>query len=356
VAQDYVPAGVRLLRLPPQVRIPTDGRESEVRVLQAERKRLTVERRSLLLEYAREWRPDILLVDHLPLGKREELDRTIAFLHKAGKTVLLGYRRIMEDRDSTARIFTYAPFRSALLTSFRAILVYAPPWVEVAHGPLTDVPLRQIHVGFVCRREACSKAAARRHFGLRRDGKVVACCLGGGRDTWPLARAILEGWRRVQPANAHLLFFAGPHLSAPEHELQSYAAEDSVSIVRNSPHFPRGIAAADAVLSTGGYNSILETLVQGRPLWAIPYQRSECEQQNSVSYFEKLGLVKQVQQREGLEPALRRTFRDIFDTLAADRPRPRLQSTWFLGGANTARWLRHYAEEENLNPAQDPLR
>ena len=101
VARDYLPTGVQLFQLPPQVRIHADDYGTAMGLLRAERRRLTVKRRQLILEYTRDWKPDVLLIDHLPLGKREEMDSTVQLLHSAGKTVLLGYRRILEDRGNT---------------------------------------------------------------------------------------------------------------------------------------------------------------------------------------------------------------------------------------------------------------
>jgi predicted glycosyltransferase len=355
VVQRYLPAGVRLHQLPPQVRVDANVPQMVIKTQRAERKRLTLERRQMLLEYVQDWLPDVLLVDHLPLGKREELNRAVQFLHTAGRTAFLGYRRILEDHHSTEQIFNYGPFRSALVSFFKAIIVYAPTWVEETHGPLTNTPLPQIHVGFVCRREASSKQAARRHFGLNAGHNVVACCLGGGRDTWPMARAILESWRHLNPAHTVLLFFVGPHQSPPDHELQSYAVEPNISIIRDSPHFPRGIAAADAVLTTGGYNSMLEALVLGRPLWAIPNQRFECEQENSVAYFEQLGLVNRIRLDESLETVLRKTFRDILGALSTKQSTLPVQAAWFRGAENTARLLRRCAENPNCKlPFEGP--
>ena len=92
---------------------------------------------------------------------------------------------------------------------------------------------------------------------------------------------------------------------------------------------------------------MLETLVQGRPLWVIPNQDSECEQQNSSRYLEQLGLVKQVQFGDGLKMALRKTFQDILRALSTKKVDPCMPSGWFQGENNAARLLRRCIEDKN---------
>jgi predicted glycosyltransferase len=252
--------------------------------------------------------------------------------------VFLGYRRIVEDAQATSAVFADPRYLQAL-AGFREVLVYAPAWVERDTGELTGLPCPQRHVGFVCRAVDQDRVTARSHLGVR-EGLVVASSFGGGRDAWPLVEQLLAAWRSARRRDARLLVYCGPMMQTPlsPHELSAF--DDNVSLIRDSAHFPVGAAAADGVISTAGYNSLLEVIRLGRPLWAIPNQPRECEQQLSAQRFATLGMAKVIAPVQGLPRALQNALADIEVRHACGAPEPTPPPPdWFDGDVVTARLL-----------------
>jgi predicted glycosyltransferase len=331
VARCFLPAGVRLAALPSYPVVPEHLAPPALRALKAERRRLAEERRRLLLELVRGFGPRVALVDHMPLGKRNELLPAVLELHERGARLLLGYRRIAEDVAATRSLLGHEPVRAALASHFAAVLVYAPAWVAERLGPLPGIDIAQTHVGFVCRQAAASRTDARRLLGLAPDDVVFACGLGGGRHAWPLAKTLLSAWSRARPLRGRLLFYLGPLLEPDEGELSLLAGLPGLRLLRGSTEFPLGIAAADAVVSTGGYNSVLESLRQGRRLFIIPNQKTEVEQERSAELLAELGMARVIRQGDGWQSGVEEAFASPVDEAV-----PRLPESDFRGDRNAA--------------------
>lgn len=319
----FAPAGVHTLKLPTLPRAP--GGEPAIR---ATRRRLFAWRRRLLRETCDELRPGVLLVDHVPLGKKSELATVLPTLVEQGTRVVLGYRRIHEDREVTERLLSHGPQREALERWYDRALIYAPSWVEQELGPLPGLTLPSTHVGFVTRAVAVSRVDARARLGVAPDARLVVASFGGGRDAWPLVLAVVAAWRDIQPAGGHLWLYCGTHMAVQRADLRGAAG---VSLWTGRTDFPLAAAAADGVLTTGGYNSVLEVLRVGTPLFIAPHQTGEVEQVRSAALLERLGLARSTSvDQAGLESALRALLR-----VPTDRRRP-APDGWFDGAATAA--------------------
>lgn len=335
----FAPAAATLVQLPARLRRPPDGPPSPC--WKERRQRRTAWRRAVLAATAEQLDPHVALIDHLPLGPDEELDQAVCLLARRGSAVVLGYRRIAEDEASTREVFGYPPSKRALAEHYRAVLTYAPAWFGRRLGPLPALERPTIETGFVCRRSRARRGAARRALGLPDTGRVVTCGLGGGRGAWPLARSILRTWREVG-ADGILLFFCGPLLEVPRGEAARWRSV-GVRLLRGSARFPLGVAAADGVVTTAGYNSMLEALSRRRPTWAIPNQAVEKEQENSSGLLSEMGLVSVLPQGDGFEAKLMAAFRSILEGAASA---PEAPLGWFDGARHTAEILSGFAAEK----------
>jgi len=344
VARAFLPAGVGLAALPTYPIVSDNLALPALRELKEQRSALIELRQRLLLDAVREFRPRVALIDHMPLGKRNELLPAILELRDQNAKLLLGYRRMAEDAAATRSLLGHQPVRQALEEHFAAVLVYAPAWIRDRLGPLPGVDVAQVHVGFVCRQCSSSAAAARRVLGLSSDQTVFACGLGGGRHAWALARSVLEAWSNAHSPDKQLLLYLGPMLDPDQNELDALTRRPGVRVIRHSTEFPLGIAAADAVVSTGGYNSVLECLRQGRRLFIIPNQRTEVEQERSAELLAELALADVIRQEEGWQYVLEKAFASPLDR----QERPRLCEADFGGELRTADLVGEYAAAELL--------
>jgi predicted glycosyltransferase len=329
---EFVPEGARHVTLPDWFR--PDAERPASRDDKRRRDEVAAARRRRLRDLADELRPNVLLVDHLPSGRRYELEPVLDVLVARGVPLLLGYRRIAEDLTATREVFEDERYAAAL-ARFREVLVYAPKWVERDGGPLPDLPCPQRHVGFVCRELDLDRAAARSRLGVK-DELVIAAGFGGGRDAWPLVEELRSAWRAVGPPDARLLVYCGPMMQPPA-PLDGSPPSPRAQLVVGSTDFPVGAAAADVVISTAGYNSMLEVVRLGRPLLALPNQPREREQALSAKRLAALGLVELVRPGEPWSDVVRAALARA--SSGGDAPRPRAPAAWFSGDVTTARIL-----------------
>jgi predicted glycosyltransferase len=332
VARSFLPPGIGLAALPIYPIVPDNLALPALRELKEQRRALTERRQRLLLDVVREFRPRVALIDHMPLGKRDELLPAVLELREHRAKLLLGYRRIAEDVATTRSLLGYQPVRQSLTDHFAAVLVYAPSWIRDRLGPLPGVDIAQIHVGFVCRQCSLGATTARQILGLSRDQVVFACGLGGGRHAWSLARSVLKAWSGAYSSGRQLLLYLGPMLDLDEGELAPLTRQPGVRVIRDSTDFPLGIAAANAVVTTGGYNSVLESLRQGRRLFIIPNQQKEVEQERSAGLLAELGLADIIRQKDDWQHVLEEAFASPLN----NHGRPRLSEADFCGDVRTA--------------------
>ncbi|HYH65247.1 MAG TPA: hypothetical protein VD866_11185, partial [Urbifossiella sp.] len=181
--RQFAPPGCIAISLPPHLPSePGAPDDDHRRVMGRTRRRW---RRALLRATADEFAPHVVLVDFSPAGKRDELVEPLERLAARGTAVVLGYRRIAEDPDVTKEKLATPEAERLLASTYRLLLVYAPPWVRDRVGELATTPIPHHYTGFVCRKCRLTPGEARARLGLPVGGRVVACGLGGGRDAWP---------------------------------------------------------------------------------------------------------------------------------------------------------------------------
>ncbi|MFG1610299.1 glycosyltransferase [Actinoplanes sp. NPDC049265] len=236
-------------------------------------------RKAILAGIVDAFAPDAIFVDHLPLGLGEELADIVE-----GAPCLKYFvtRGVLNETENLRRLILGGPAGAALEKHYHRLLVAADPRVfDFARQYNVSAAIRQktIHTGYVVEevpRNVIERTRTER--GLA-DGDVwVVASAGGGQLGEPLIEACVDlaGKRRD---------IAFDIVQGPRSKLAWNGRNDAAGgngnarLHRESQHMPWLHAAADVVVSSGGYNSLLESLQGTAKIVCIPNRKDRRDEQ-----------------------------------------------------------------------------
>jgi predicted glycosyltransferase len=319
-----LPPGMDCLALPALQKQP-DGK-CRPRYLQMKLGELINIRAAIIQAAATAFRPDVLIVDFLPLGRHSELQPTLESLLEAGNTrCVLGLREVLENPAWSA-----GAFEDEIRRYYDAVWVYGDPQVynliDEQHWP-PDLAGRTSFTGYLDQRQ---RFAAKSRDGdsildsLRLDGARLALCLvGGGGDGAALAQAFA---RADFPRDMIGVALTGPYMppTVKEELARLAATHPSLRIVDFLAEPAPLIEAADRIVAMGGYNTVSEILSFEKPALVVP-RSNPPEQFVRAERLRQLGLIDVLTPNEV-------TPRALGDWLARDLKAPRVHSCLDFSG------------------------
>jgi predicted glycosyltransferase len=275
--------------------------------------------------------PDVLIVDHLPLGAARELAGTLHRLRERdGKYCVLGLRDVLQDRDTVQRLWSGRAQRNALRQCYDAIWIYSDPAVfDLASesGIFDAVADRVRYTGYLDQRLRLQLARSQMEAMLSElpSGRLALCLVGGGYDGDNLAEAFL---RADLPADMFGVVVSGPYMTEENRKRLDRAMLGRPRMQRID-FLPEPIALvehADRVIAMGGYNTMCEVLSFEKHALIVPRVRPGTEQWIRAQRMRDLGLVS-VLHPDQLQP------RALSEWLARDLgPPPASRSRIDFGG------------------------
>ena len=260
-------------------------------------------RSDILLDTARRFRPDVLLVDHAPAGLKSEIVPALRHLKRRapGTRLAVGLRDIIDDPRSVRRAWARSGVHQLLEDVYDRIFVYGMQDVfdtvsEYALGTSSSEKTR--FVGYLGRSIQGTDSSA-----SNQRARVVVMA-GGGGDGYPLLRAAIQALHLTAP---HPTFdcdvVLGPLMADDEREVLERLALGlpSTRLHRFVPDMPAALARADAVVCMGGYNTVCEVLSSGRPAIIVPRVTPRREQLIRARALSGLGLIEMIHPDE-LDP------------------------------------------------------
>ena len=335
-------------RLTPATAVETPEEEEEAR------ERFRRIRGRLLREAALALAPDLVVVDHEPLGSAGEFRDGLFALRAARPATrfVCGLRDIMDDADRIREKWRALGIYDAFEQLYDGIAVYGSPALyDVAEAYAIPAAVRpKLHYcGYVVREEPpADRAAVRREYGLPGDAPLVVATVGSGSDGYPVLEAAREAIERLRRRFPGLLavLVTGPFMPADQQAALRTGAPAHCRVLA-SADVGRLMAAADAIVSMGGYNSVCEALVAGRPLVIVPRATHKVEQRIRAETLAAHGLARWV---HPAELGLGRLEEALAGALDGDREaharRVRDILPAFDGGERLIAWLSNWLEEE----------
>src|SRR2546425_5434162 len=294
------PDRVSVVRLPPVTKV---GPEEYQPVAPRSMSAVRAERAGIIASTLLRLRPDVFLVDHAPLGMKGELVLALQMAREKlpSTRVVLGLRDILDASEVVRTAWEAQGLYATIENSYDQVLVYGSRELfDVAHeyGFPESLVRRTRFTGYIAKdrglepavrgREAWSRA---RRAGDRR----ILLMAGGGGDAAPMLLAALDAWESLH----HLLFgeavvVIGPLMSPTDRAAVERRAHgvSNVQVIGSSTTVLSLVAAADLVVSMGGYNSVVEAITARKPLVICPRAAPRREQLMRAEIMAGLGLAR----------------------------------------------------------------
>jgi predicted glycosyltransferase len=315
-------------------------------------------RRDMLATAVTGFRPDLVLVDHMPHGAMGELMPALDALRHAASPpkVVLGLRDILDSPEVIIDRWRVEGACQTIERYYDLVLVYGSRDVyDLAERyRLTDKVAAKIrYCGYLCT-SAVPRDPHRiraRYIGEGEPAKLLVAMAGGGADAYPMMRSLIEAVSLLEAAERPAVVMGiGPFLPpADRRTLQQLAAGLPVRIERSISDPLTYIEAADLVVTMAGYNTTVEILRSSTPALLVPRRGPSAEQRTRVRLFKERGWVDAIDpddlSGEVLAGRIRAGLRR--GSLGAGRARPDLR------GLDVAvRHLESLLAVEDLHPAQ----
>ncbi|MDT8345782.1 MAG: hypothetical protein RQ752_15255 [Thermohalobaculum sp.] len=300
---------------------------------------------------AREFVPDLLIVDKEPWGFRSELASTLEMLRARGTRIVLGLRDVLDDEDLLAAEWERKGALQAIERFYDEIWIYGMPQVC---RPLDGLGLsarmrkRIVYTGYL-RREVSEWPA-------EPDGEVpeqpyLLVTTGGGGDGRDLVDWVIRAYEADRGLDLPALIVYGPFMKAADRaEFDTRIARlgERVTAMAFHARLERLLANAAGVVAMGGYNTFCEILSMDKPAIIAPRTRPRREQLIRARAAERLGLLRMLTpERDGAEAmTMARAIRAL-----ADQPPPSsVRIPGFFAGLETI-VLRARGDVAHLVPA-----
>jgi predicted glycosyltransferase len=237
-------------------------------------------RADLLRTAARSFAPDLILVDHSPVGMQGELWPLFDDLRQwsVRPAVVLGLRDITDDAEAVVREWHATGAWEAIERVYDRILVYGDPVLRTTAQDLRlteRFPNKLRLVGYLGRRIA---AATGTEDGL----PSILVTAGGGGDGHRLLSGYVAFLERLPaPTSFRSILVTGPFLSRTRQQeilVRCRALDHPVEVMSFSDRFEDLLASAAGVVSMAGYNTVVEILSAGVPALLVPRRRPRREQ------------------------------------------------------------------------------
>lgn len=292
-AKSVPPAPVAFVQLPPVRIVGTDFKtlldEGGAPITEA---RLE-ERRALLLKTLDETRPDLIITELFPFGRRVLADEFIAFLDAARSLsprpfILCSIRDILASPSKRERI---AEAHERVLASYDAILVHGDPQIVPLEATWpVDERIRPLirYTGYVDENPEPVPQGIRS--GILVSGGSSAASL-------PLYRAAIAAARDITDKPWRILIGRG--VEEADFLALSNSAPSHVTVERARSDFRALLGQAELSISQAGYNTVVDLLRSRVTSVLVPFEAGhETEQRLRAERLKALGLAEIVPEDE----------------------------------------------------------
>jgi len=228
-------------------------------------------RRSIIEGVVRGFRPDVLIVDHLPLGAYEEL----APILKATQCLrYLVTRGIQNETEDLMRLVLGGSALDSLRHDYDRIFSAVDPKIfdlAARYDLPPQVVDKILSVGYVAPdRGSTLRADTRASQGIANDALWVVASAGSGQWGEPLIEACLA--LVEHHPDVHFDIVMGPRSRMRHPGSQALRGSARARLHSTCSNLQAMHASADVVITCGGYNSLLEALQGDARILCIPYR------------------------------------------------------------------------------------
>jgi predicted glycosyltransferase len=274
------PVGARVVQLPPAI-----ASDAQFTNLLDERgnkvdERWKVKRRQALLDAFEQAKPDVVLLEMYPFGRRQFRFELLPLLDIVGTQfpkplVAVSVRDILVDKGRMDRAREAVDIVNKHVDQ---VLVHGDPRLtrlDLTFPLVADIAHKLTYTGFVVEQPIPADALAD-----RADGEILVSA-GGGAVGFPLLSAAIRAKKLTRHRHRRWRIVTGANLPASERaELDKLAAGDEdIAIEGFRADFGRLLTSCQLSVSQGGYNTVMELIATRCPSVVVPFaEGGESEQ------------------------------------------------------------------------------
>lgn len=237
--------------------------------------------------------PNLFIVDNVPRGTRNELDRSLSALRQRRSTqCILGLRDILDDPEVVEQQWVERDTRRVIERHFDETWIYGDPFVydTISNYSFDTRGMNQtIYTGYLDQRQRLSSPLPALE-GAETEKSIVLCVVGGGQDGGALAKAFAAA---TIPRDSHGVLITGPYMPSDDRsEIRRLTADrDDITLIENMVEADQYIAIADRVVAMGGYNTTCSILSFEKASLLVPRITPRREQWIRAERLSDLGLL-----------------------------------------------------------------
>jgi predicted glycosyltransferase len=260
---------------------------------------ISIIRREMLRSVIDSYRPDLLIVDHMPHGAVGELVPALEVLRAQGARAVLGLRDVLDAPSVVRERWREEGAYAAMDEFYDRILVYGQRDVfDLAreYDFSTAAKRRVTCTGYVCTPERSRYGYRLRGELLGRDRgdtSLVVAMAGGGADAYSLMCAVMDAFPLVLARHRCLLILiAGPFMPVEQRrQLQARARGLPIRVRVTVSDALSYLEAGDLVIAMAGYNTTVEILRSGVRAILVPRRGPSAEQRMRAQLFAERGWI-----------------------------------------------------------------
>jgi predicted glycosyltransferase len=299
-----LPQGLDYIKLPCLNR--GQSGEMAVKYLNADIESTLKLRSELILAAAKNYQPDLVLVDKKPSGVRGELKSTIDYLkcHLLNTKFVLLLRDILDTPEKTIQEWHKENYYQIVESIYDRILVVGMPEIfdlvqEYQFGEAIASKVR--FCGYIRKESGLkNRRTIRQELGIKSNEKLVLVTPGGGEDGYYLIDNYLTGLAQQRDyfnqQKIRSLIFCGAEMPPEQQQQIDQKAQTlpGVTVLEFTNDLMSYVNTADAVISMCGYNTITEVLQKGKKAIVVPRTQPGTEQLIRAQSLAKAGLIKMI--------------------------------------------------------------
>lgn len=262
-------------------------------------------RKSIILNTAEAFEPDILIVDKEPMGLKGEVEDTLVRLKQRGTKLVLGLRDVMDAPDKLKEEWAEKRMIEKIDQFYDEIWVYG---TEGFYDPLTGQAGRErlrgrtTFTGFLKRH----LPAVQYPVSLPFTNPYVLVTAGGGGDGSDLMEWVLSAYERDKTLPHPAVMVLGPFMPINLRESLRRRSEalENVHVIEFDNRMEALMAGAIGVIGMGGYNTFCEILSFDKRAIIVPRVEPREEQLIRAKRASELGLVGLLHPKDARDPQI----------------------------------------------------
>lgn len=277
-------------------------------------------RKEILHGIVRGYKPDAIFVDHLPLGAGEELDEIIENVNAKKYFVTRG---VLNQTEDINKLILGGKAKEYLENFYDRIFVACDKKIldfTKKYNLSENLKNKTIHTGYVTEQIINSDILKiREERGLGKNDVWVVCSAGGGQRGENLIQECL----RIAEQTPDVFFdiLLGPRSSIQwKNSLMTCVEKNKMRLHKESQYLRYMHVGSDIVISSGGYNSLLEAIQGNASIISFPYRLDHKDEQFlHSSYLLKYLNLKVSTDLADLDSFLKKTIEEVKSNIYKDR-------------------------------------